>query len=89
MSPHRVHWHRSAEKFVGKRADLARRQDSIEAMLAEDPYPRAGNDVISHLKGAWFCNYRLRVLGYRLLYEIYPEAQTVFVFDANVRGDVY
>lgn len=77
------------KKLKRKYRELADKWPEIEAALRENPFPRQGSDIITHLKAIWQCNYRWTEGKFRFLYEVFEDTHVVSVFDVGPRADIY
>ncbi len=82
---YRVEITRSAEKDLGKLdSQIAKRIAAAIRALAEDPHP-PGVDKLAGRKFGW----RIRVGGWRVLYDVYDDLLVIDIIRVQPRGQVY
>ena len=80
--------HKRVIKFISSRnpKDKQRIKEKFQK-LQQNPYP--SNTDIDSKKLQNKNGYRLRVGGYRFIYDIVEEELVIYVEDGNNRGDIY
>lgn len=76
--------HKAAKQFLALPAELQRRLKSKIDSLADEPWPR-DSVKIQGTKDV----YRLRVGDYRVVYQVFQEAETILIARVAHRRDVY
>ncbi len=78
--------HRKVSRVLSKNYTLNRLWESRREELAVSPKSGHG---IRHLADEFFCNYRIRLDTWRVLYEVDEENETILVYRARSRDDAY
>ncbi|MSU65663.1 MAG: type II toxin-antitoxin system RelE/ParE family toxin [Opitutus sp.] len=83
---YRIFLARAAQKFLSRLTDGSQRArfERVINSLGENPRP-PGCQPLHGMRGA----YRLRVGGYRVLYQIETDRMLVLVTDIGSRGQIY
>lgn len=80
--------HKKVIKFISSRTpkDKQKIKEKFQ-QLQQNPYP--ANSKIDSKKLQNQNAYRLRIAGYRFIYDVVDEELVIYVDDAGNRGDIY
>lgn len=89
MPKYTIKTHKRVEKFFSTHPDIAKKAVWIFQDLAQDPFDRARNFDIKRYQCSSQNHFRLRIGGYRILYEVSEQDILIYLYDADSRGSIY